>query len=434
LRAIEDFFGENILSKLYITIVKLFAVALCFGGIASWVSGCEDPQEELPERQITRFEDLGERYFQQGLALAEQRQTVQAVAAFKRALSYAADDPRIYFHLANAYFRYDAYPQGIAAYQKATALDSSFAAAYFNLGSLYAVMERFPEAMKEMQQAVAIDSQYALAYNGLGKLYYRQGDHEHAVDAYTQAVRWDSGFVEAWSNLGEVQFKQGEMEAAGFAFARALAVDSTAAPAHAGLGGVKFKQQLYAEAIEHLENAVHFDRLLTKAFYKLGQAYLRFGEQEKGHRVLEVAARLEKQDVRVDELLYALTSYPDRAELYFDLGVVYGQREEYEKAKLKYERAIALDSTFASAYNNLGNIYLRARKPDRAFPLYRRAAAMDSTYAPAYSGLGNVHMIRGNYRAAIEAFRRALRLNPDDEKTRRSIQIAVGMAKKEVSK
>jgi len=143
---------------------------------------------------------------------------------------------------------------------------------------------------------------------------------------------------------------------------------------------------------------------------------------------------LEKQDVRIDELLYALTSYPDRAELYFDLGIVYGQRGEFEKAKLKYERAIALDSTFVAAYNNLGNIYLRARQPDRAFPLYRRAAALDTAYAPAHAGLGNVYMIRGDYRAAFEAFKRALRFNPDDEKVRRSAQIAERMATGEMPK
>ncbi len=77
-----------------------------------------------------------------------------------------------------------------------------------------------------------------------------------------------------------------------------------------------------------------------------------------------------------------------------------------------YERLLELDPQHAAAAINLGTIYYNQRNFQRAEELYRSATVMDPEYALAFFDLGNVLDEMQRLQEAITAYQRAVQLVP----------------------
>lgn len=76
-----------------------------------------------------------------------------------------------------------------------------------------------------------------------------------------------------------------------------------------------------------------------------------------------------------------------------------------------FEHVLALDPDTVGAHNNLGVLYLQLKQYDKAMEHFNAANAIRPT-ADVYGGIGNLEFKRGNYERALEAFDTALSLNP----------------------
>jgi tetratricopeptide (TPR) repeat protein len=54
----------------------------------------------------------------------------------------------------------------------------------------------------------------------------------------------------------------------------------------------------------------------------------------------------------------AITKDPDNAVLYYNLGVIYGEQEEFEEAINYYKKSLKLDPNYSPAYLNLVGLIL----------------------------------------------------------------------------
>lgn len=394
---------------------------LVSGLLAACLCGCDGASTSAPARQ-------GEQYLRLGLELAERGQYPQAIAAYRQAAALTPRVVVVHYNLANAYAACDALPEAIQAYQEALRLDPTYAPACYNLGAVY-LRQQQPEAAKPLLlRAVVLDSSHVGAHRALGLLSAGVGDYAAATAAYARATRADSTSSQAWCDLGEVLAKQGRRAEARSALERAARLDATSAPAHEGLGMLCLQENRYDEAVHLLERAVTLDPRRTRAYHHLGQAYLRQGRPEAGKAALATAARLSAQDQKIGLLKDAIARHPTDAYLYYSLGVVYGQRQQYDLARLKYEQALALDSALAPAAHNLANILLRQGETIGAAARFRQAVAADSTYALAYNGLGAIHLLNREYGAALAAFRQARHHAPDNEEVRENLVLASRLA------
>src|SRR5262249_29885613 len=115
------------------------------------------------------------------------------------------------------------------------------------------------------------------------------------------------------------------------------------------------------------------------------------------------------------------------------------------QAKMLFERAIDLDSTYASAYVALGLTLLKAvgygwtEFPNEALSqpesLAAKAIELDNGNAEAHSLLGRVYTVRGQFDMAISEEERAIALNPNDVTsyaTRGAVLVYSGHPKKAI--
>lgn len=83
-----------------------------------------------------------------------------------------------------------------------------------------------------------------------------------------------------------------------------------------------------------------------------------------------------------------------------------------ERVVEAYVRAIELDPSTAGAHVNLGTVYFNAGQWDKAEQCYRKALEVDADYALAHFNLGNLADERNDRAKALFHYRAALKINP----------------------
>jgi len=129
----------------------------------------------------------------------------------------------------------------------------------------------------------------------------------------------------------------------------------------------------FAEAIEHLEEAIALDASLAYAYYELGWVYRQLGQPDKA----------------IDPLKKAVTLAPSFIDAHNQLGVAYYEKEDYALALMSFRRAVALEPGNPHHYYNIGMVYKALR----------------------------------DYRKAAESFGKAVRLKPDYEDARTQLEM-----------
>lgn len=131
----------------------------------------------------------------------------------------------------------------------------------------------------------------------------------------------------------------------------------------------------------------------------------------------------EERQARIRLREYFLAYLP--AEKYFTatrqyyhymVGILYLYEQQLERAEEHLQKALKFallmeDKTKqAQSLNRLANLYDDLAKHDQAISSYQRAIALDSTYAPAHYNLAKAYQKRKRYQEAIAAYQRAVAL------------------------
>ena len=105
---------------------------------------------------------------------------------------------------------------------------------------------------------------------------------------------------------------------------------------------------------------------------------------------------------------------------WIDLGLCYRRLGDYSKAQAAYERATAIDPTYALVHNNQGTLYLAWYLDSgdkslltKSFSCFEKAIELDPDYAAAHYGRGLAAYRAGQLDQALTSLNRAISLNPD---------------------
>ncbi|MBW4555376.1 MAG: tetratricopeptide repeat protein [Trichormus sp. ATA11-4-KO1] len=103
---------------------------------------------------------------------------------------------------------------------------------------------------------------------------------------------------------------------------------------------------------------------------------------------------------------------------YNNLGNLLKASGDLNGAKIAYETALKIDSSFAAGHYNLGMVFKALGLFTDAIACYQKAIKLNPNYAQAYQNLGVVQLKVGNVSASLTAFKNAILLheqqNPDE--------------------
>jgi YidC/Oxa1 family membrane protein insertase len=136
---------------------------------------------------------------------------------------------------------------------------------------------------------------------------------------------------------------------------------------------------------------------LAAAFYNRGVPY----------------AERRDYDRAIADYSEAIRLYPKNARVYNNRGVVYRAKNDYDRAIADYDEAIRLDPKYALAYLNRGVAYADKKDYDRAIADYNAAIRLDPKVARAYSNRGEAYRAKNDYDRALSDFNEAIRVDPN---------------------
>jgi serine/threonine protein kinase len=151
------------------------------------------------------------------------------------------------------------------------------------------------------------------------------------------------------------------------------------------------KDGLRELAIEYYEKAISIDPNHANAYNNMGVAY---GEQQNYTQAINCYQK-------------AISIDPNHANAYNNMGVAYGEQQNYSQAISWYRKAISIDPNHAKAYYNMGRAYSDQQNHSQAISWYQKAISIDPNHANAYYNMGNAYYNQQNYSQAISWYRKA---------------------------
>jgi tetratricopeptide (TPR) repeat protein len=140
-----------------------------------------------------------------GAALARAGRTEEALAHYRRAISFNPRYADAYFNLAVNLDRLGRVPEAREAYLEALRCDPRHAASQHNLGQLFARQGRTDEALAYFREALENNPWLTQAHISLGLLLARLGRSAEAVDHFRAVVRLQPGNVAARAELQRLE-------------------------------------------------------------------------------------------------------------------------------------------------------------------------------------------------------------------------------------
>lgn len=165
------------------------------------------------------------------------------------------------------------------------------------------------------------------------------------------------------------------------------------------------RNPLYLKAAMQLVEPSHplYQRLNLNYLYLDGVGErLLAGMSENPKKGLETALKKQLKALALD----------DKAPyIHNELGLIYMQMEDNQKARTEFEIAADLAPGWAFPPSNLSNVLLKTGLTDQAKASALKAIALQGDYYGSYNNLGNIWKMSLNYLKAESSYRKAMSLN-----------------------
>ena len=262
---------------------------------------------------------------------------------------------------------------------------------------------RWGDAARSFQEAVDAGYQVPKATFGLAEVATHDGRLRDAEDLYRSAIEGSGKFPEARAALGLVLLRLGRIQEADDSIAEALSEDSGLWTAQYGRARVLLTQN----------NTAGAKALLDRGASKKG---VKNGEDLYHHGMALYWLEMGKLDQAEQEALNAFALNPAEPEIGFLVGQVYQQKKTPYLAVQAFETALATPGATPSAsfLDQLGRLYEDVAEPNKARDTYLKAVAADSMYAPALLHLADLLHRGGQPESAARAYLRYTSIEPHD--------------------
>ncbi|MBI4237076.1 MAG: tetratricopeptide repeat protein [Deltaproteobacteria bacterium] len=262
----------------------------------------------------------------------------------------------------------------------------------------------------------------AVEHNNRGALLLEEGRLDQAEFELKTAIQLSPDYAEAYNNLGIVYKKRNQLDLALTHFQKAAALnkDYTAPLSH--IGAIYITQGRYDTAIEILTKAINRERTFAYAVYNLGLAFLMKAREEPDHKKKEKwYAEAEKQ------LTDATQLNPKLLEAHLNLGDLYVERGDLEKAEIRFRLALEDNPNNPKIYQQLVNVLRQRGKTREANELQTRGQQVgrevqakehfEAGYRLAEEGEnmaaeGKKDAARVAFQRAAQSFQAALKVKP----------------------
>lgn len=210
----------------------------------------------------------------------------EAIAELRRLREARPEDLELALLLADCHFRRDEDERVIAVLEPLASAHADNMAVAYLLGTVL-IRQGDVARGQELVDRILAREDTPEAHLLLGMAHLRGAALEQAEAEFEKAAALRPGLAAAWSQLGIVRLKRNNSAGAAEALRRAAALDAADFDAHFYLGVLLRETGQPGEARSWLEHALRLRPRSFKTQYQVGSLYLQLQEFEKARQVLE---------------------------------------------------------------------------------------------------------------------------------------------------
>ena len=289
---------------------------------------------------------------------------------------------------------------------------------YYNRGLDLSKSENYLLAVESLKKAVQTDPNRAEAHRLLGRIYlFYVARITEAIESLQIAIKLDPHNPSVYQMLGVAHFRRNQYPEAIQALRRSIELNPKISPDYPyhpyyDLGMAYLKQSKFDDAITCFQQAIELDPDQIRAYYSLGNAYIRQGSVQKGAELIRKYQSLKPYMNLVSQLEIALQQNPDNPERWHQLGRLHAQYGRYEKAITPLKQSIKVSPNNWEVYNILAVCYMRLNQLDNMQRVCETAVRRAPDEPKAHNTLGMSLFLQRKYSDATESFTTAIQLDP----------------------
>ncbi len=248
-------------------------------------------------------------YYELGHLYLKKDDSINAVNAFKLALSLALDNPFYHNSLGYALVQMEQYDEAIEHYQIAINLNPDNEWTSIVCQALATIQHKVKEnseaAVALYQMALVLNPACEDSYISIGDIHFENNETELAIKAYCDAISANPENPKAYSKCGMALWEADYVDEAIVAYNKAIALDPEYDVALNNLGVVYLDGiGNINESIFLFQDAVALNPDYTLAYFNLGRAYQAIGDKIRAAENYQIAADLNEvtSDVDADDL------------------------------------------------------------------------------------------------------------------------------------
>jgi pentatricopeptide repeat protein len=313
-------------------------------------------EEEALALLISVPSDQGDDYIRSILLAAELyiSEGLFEVAEYKirQALEHYPDEKILHTALGEVFYQQEKYSLAITSYEKGNVIST-----YSKLADCYAHVGRFEDALDYYQKAVTTESENPDLLFGAGFVAYQLEKWELAASKFTELLDQDPYYTSVYPLVVDTYSKLGQEE----------------------------------EAEKYIDLGLKYDQTNPHLFFLLGEHSLKKGEVANAKKTFIQSLEIDETYVLSIEKLVELTKAeedwestlmylgrlldiaPERGNLHTQIGTVYEEMEEWNKAENSYKAAIDIDGHDTEALNRLGYVVRDEGRMEEALSLWKRS-------------------------------------------------------------
>ena len=286
------------------------------------------------------------------------------------------------------------------------------------------------EAINALETLLASHADFALAHNDLGALYYQQGDKDKALNYYESAFRLEAGNATFQKNLADFYYvEQGRVEDAMQLYLKVLEAqpedpETLLILGHISVAHHKFEDaegfynRLLAVEPWHAEARENLAKLAKRPDSAAATVASPEEEYEK------IQGQIQNGDGgAVNRLEKLLAAHPQFAPAHNDLGVLYYNQGDKEKALSRYEQAARLEPQNLNFQKNLADFYfVETGRVEDALSIYNDVLAIDPMDVEALMAMGLICEALERPEDAVHFYGRVLEVEPWNADARQRLE------------
>ena len=197
-----------------------------------------------------------------------------------------------------------------------------------NLGEAYYQRGNYTAALREFLKAESLYADDPFLQNDLGLAYKAKKQPDLAIKHFNKALKLKPDYAPAINNLGTAYLEKGDWDTA-ITYFKSVSKNLLYTTPHlplANLGWAYYNKKEYHLAVKYYREALDLKPKFIVAMRGLGLTYMAMGKLDAAAEILESAVK----------------DYPNADLLYIDLGKLYTESGEEEKALAAYQKVIEL--------------------------------------------------------------------------------------------